>query len=130
MASIASIQLTSGPNIQANLLEVSKYLEEISKGKSKLVVLPENFAFMPENDVSFVTNAEVEGSGPIQEFIAESAVKYKIWIIEDACHALGAEYEYKEKPIRIGACKHSDICTFSMNPVKKITSGEGGIINS
>ena len=45
MASIASIQLTSGPNIQANLLEVSKYLEEISKGKSKLVVLPENFAF-------------------------------------------------------------------------------------
>ena len=54
MASIASIQLTSGPNIQANLLEVSKYLEEISKGKSKLVVLPENFAFMPENDISFV----------------------------------------------------------------------------
>ena len=77
MASIASIQLTSGPNIQANLLEVSKYLEEISKGKSKLVVLPENFAFMPENDVSFVTNAEVEGSGPIQEFIAESAENIK-----------------------------------------------------
>ena len=51
MASIASIQLTSGPNIQANLLEVSRYLEEISKGKSKLAVLPENFAFMPENDI-------------------------------------------------------------------------------
>ena len=81
MASIASIQLTSGPNIQANLLEVSKHLEEISKGKSKLVVLPENFAFMPENDISFVENAEVEGSGPIQEFISENARKYKIWII-------------------------------------------------
>ena len=81
MTSIASIQLTSGPNIQANLLEVSKYLEEISKGKSALVVLPENFAFMPENDISFVKNAEVEGSGPIQEFIAENAAKYKIWII-------------------------------------------------
>jgi len=81
MANIASIQLTSGPNIQANLLEVSKYLEEISKGKSRLVVLPENFAFMPEDDISFVTNAEVEGSGPIQEFIAENAAKYKIWII-------------------------------------------------
>ena len=80
MASIASIQLTSGPNIQANLLEVSKYLEEISKGKSKLAVLPENFAFMPENDMSFITNAEVEGSGPIQEFIAENAAKYKIWL--------------------------------------------------
>ena len=81
MTSIASIQLTSGPNIQANLLEVSKYLEEICKGKSKLVVLPENFAFMPENDMSFLKNAETEGSGPIQEFVSENAAKYKIWII-------------------------------------------------
>ena len=42
-----------------------------------MVVLPENFAFMPENDMSFVTNAEVEGSGPIQEFIAENAENIK-----------------------------------------------------
>ena len=63
MASIASIQLTSGPNIQANLLEVSKYLEEISKGKSKLVVLPENFAFMPENDISFVKMLKLRDLG-------------------------------------------------------------------
>ena len=81
MSSVASIQLSSGPNVQANLLEVSKYLEEISKTQSKLVVLPENFALMPENDLSFLDNAEVIGSGPIQEFISENAKKYKIWII-------------------------------------------------
>ena len=81
MSSIASIQLSSGPNIQANLLEVSKYLEEISRTKSKLVVLPENFAFMPEDDSYFIENAEVLGSGPIQEFISENAKKYKLWII-------------------------------------------------
>ena len=81
MNSVASIQLSSGPNVQANLLEVSKYLEEISKTQSKLVVLPENFALMPENDSSFLDNAEVIGSGPIQEFISENAKKYKIWII-------------------------------------------------
>tara|TARA_B100001142_G_scaffold325937_1_gene380477 strand:+ start:951 stop:1784 length:834 start_codon:yes stop_codon:yes gene_type:complete len=81
MAKVASIQLSSGPNIQANLLEVGKYLEQISKTDSKLVVLPENFAMMPESDSEFLTNSETEGSGPIQDFISEKARIYKLWII-------------------------------------------------
>ena len=81
MAKVASIQLSSGPNIQANLLEVGKYLEQISKTDSKLVVLPENFAMMPESDSEFLTKSETEGSGPIQDFISEKARIYKLWII-------------------------------------------------
>ena len=81
MAKVASIQLSSGPNIQANLLEVGKYLEQISKTNSKLVVLPENFAMMPESDSEFLTNSETEGSGPIQDFISEKARIYKLWVI-------------------------------------------------
>tara|TARA_B100000427_G_scaffold117060_1_gene97358 strand:+ start:297 stop:1130 length:834 start_codon:yes stop_codon:yes gene_type:complete len=81
MAKVASIQLSSGPNIQANLLEVGKYLEQISKTDTRLVVLPENFAMMPENDSEFLTNSETEGSGPIQDFISEKARIYKLWII-------------------------------------------------
>lgn len=79
--SIASIQLSSGPNIQANLLEVSKYLKDISKTNTKLVVLPENFALMPESDTEFLKHAEKKGNGLIQDFISENAKKYKIWII-------------------------------------------------
>ena len=30
----------------------------------------------------------------------------------------------------IGSCKHSDISTFSLHPVKSITSGEGGIVTT
>lgn len=56
--------------------------------------------------------------------------KYKFFIIEDACHALGAEYKYKNKFYKVGSCKHSDVSTFSMHPVKTITSGEGGIIST
>jgi dTDP-4-amino-4,6-dideoxygalactose transaminase len=56
--------------------------------------------------------------------------KYKFYIIEDACHALGAEYKYKNKFYKVGSCKHSDVSTFSMHPVKTITSGEGGIIST
>ena len=56
--------------------------------------------------------------------------KYNLSIIEDACHALGSEYKYKNKSFKIGSCKHSDISTFSLHPLKSITSGEGGIVTT
>jgi len=56
--------------------------------------------------------------------------KYKFFIIEDACHALGAEYKFKKNFFKIGSCKHADISTFSLHPLKTITSGEGGIITT
>ena len=56
--------------------------------------------------------------------------KYKFFIIEDSCHAFGAEYKFKDKYIKIGSCKHADISTFSLHPLKSITSGEGGIITT
>ncbi len=54
--------------------------------------------------------------------------RYKCFLIEDACHALGAKYKVSNKYYKIGSCKHSDIAVFSLHPVKTITTGEGGII--
>ena len=54
--------------------------------------------------------------------------KFNCYLIEDACHALGAKYFFKKKYLSIGSCKHSDISTFSLHPVKTITSGEGGLV--
>jgi dTDP-4-amino-4,6-dideoxygalactose transaminase len=56
--------------------------------------------------------------------------KYNCYLIEDGCHAFGAKYFYKKKYLSIGSCKHSDISTFSLHPVKTITSGEGGIVTT
>ena len=56
--------------------------------------------------------------------------KYKFFIIEDACHALGSKYKYKNRLFKIGSCKHSDISTFSLHPLKSITSGEGGVLTT
>ena len=57
--------------------------------------------------------------------------KYHFFLIEDACHALGSTYrDKKKKLIKVGSCLHSDICTFSLHPVKSITTGEGGIITT
>lgn len=56
--------------------------------------------------------------------------KLKCLIIEDACHALGAEYVVNKKKYKIGSCKHADISTFSLHPLKTITTGEGGIFTT
>ena len=56
--------------------------------------------------------------------------KFNFKIIEDACHALGAEYICKNKKLKVGSCKHSDVCTFSFHPLKTITTGEGGAVTT
>ena len=56
--------------------------------------------------------------------------KLKCYLIEDACHAFGAKYLFNKKFIPIGSCKHADISTFSLHPVKTITTGEGGLITT
>jgi dTDP-4-amino-4,6-dideoxygalactose transaminase len=56
--------------------------------------------------------------------------KFNCYLIEDACHALGAKYFHNKKYLSIGCCKHSDISTFSLHPVKTITSGEGGLVTT
>jgi len=55
--------------------------------------------------------------------IAELARRYGFRVIEDASHAIGAEYADG----RVGSCRNSDITVFSFHPVKIITTGEGGM---
>lgn len=47
-------------------------------------------------------------------------------VIEDAAHALGAHTPGGP----VGNCAHSDLCVFSLHPVKPITTGEGGIVTT
>lgn len=54
--------------------------------------------------------------------ILKIAQKHKLLVIEDACHALGAEYKNK----KIGSL--ADMTILSFHPVKHITTGEGGMI--
>jgi dTDP-4-amino-4,6-dideoxygalactose transaminase len=56
--------------------------------------------------------------------------KFNCLLVEDACHALGSEYRYNKKLIKVGSCKHSDISTFSLHPLKPITTGEGGLVTT
>ena len=54
-----------------------------------------------------------------------------LWIIEDACHALGGRWIDSSGNLqKVGNCAFSDLTTFSFHPVKHITTGEGGAITT
>ena len=42
----------------------------------------------------------------------------------------GRFLQKQNKFFKVGSCKHSDICTFSLHPLKTITTGEGGIVTT
>jgi len=88
-------------NINADLIQ-----ENISK-KTKGIV-PVHFA----------------GHSCDMEKISRIARKNKLIVIEDAAHALGAQYKGK----KIGCCRYSDMTVLSFHPVKSITTGEGGAV--
>ena len=56
--------------------------------------------------------------------IPRIAEEYQLMVIEDAAHAIGADYKGR----RIGSI--SDMTAFSFHPVKHITTGEGGMITT
>jgi len=77
----AAIQMASGPNVSANLLEVERLAEEAAAAGAGLVVLPENFAFMGLAERDIVGIGEAEGAGPLQEFLAQLARRLGIWLV-------------------------------------------------
>jgi perosamine synthetase len=56
--------------------------------------------------------------------ILQLADCHRLTVIEDACHALGAEYRGR----RIGSVAHMTV--FSFHPVKHLTTGEGGMVTT
>lgn len=54
--------------------------------------------------------------------VLKIAKKYKLWIIEDCCDALGSRYDGKY------VSTFGDLATFSFYPAHQITMGEGGAV--
>jgi predicted amidohydrolase len=81
MPLVAAIQMTSGPDVSANLRDARAHLEEAARRGAQLAALPENFAFMGLADADKRGIAEDDGRGPIQDFLAESARRLGIWVV-------------------------------------------------
>lgn len=51
-------------------------------------------------------------------------------VIEDACHALGAEQRHGGTAVPVGSCARSSMTVFSFHPVKTVAAGEGGAVTT
>jgi nitrilase len=78
---IAAIQMASGSNIDANLLEVEKQVSAAVAAGAELVVLPENFAFLGKVESELCSLREKEGEGPLQQFLSQLAQRHSVWVV-------------------------------------------------
>lgn len=78
---VVAIQMASGPNIEANLLEAERLIRQAVEAGAKLIVLPENFALMGMTEVDKVSAREAPGDGPVQDFLSNQARRSKVWIV-------------------------------------------------
>lgn len=77
----AVIQLASGTNLQANLLEVARETESAVRTGAQVVVLPENFGYMGDTSRDIPKIKESDGEGPLQDFLADLAKRFGVWVV-------------------------------------------------
>jgi nitrilase len=78
---VAAIQLASGTNLQANLLEAERETESAVRAGAQVVVLPENFGYMGDSNHDIPRIKESDGRGPLQDFLAHLAQRLGIWVV-------------------------------------------------
>jgi nitrilase len=78
---VAAIQMTSGPDVGANLAQARALLEEAAGRGARLAALPENFSFMGLKDADKRAMAEADGKGPAQDFLAAVARQLQLWVV-------------------------------------------------
>ncbi|MGV6857695.1 MAG: carbon-nitrogen hydrolase family protein [bacterium] len=80
MSVFAAIQMASGPQLTANLLQAESLITQAAQEGADFVVLPENFALMGHTEEDKLKVKEPHGSGRLQDFLAEQARKNGIWL--------------------------------------------------
>jgi UDP-4-amino-4,6-dideoxy-N-acetyl-beta-L-altrosamine transaminase len=114
--------LYCGADVDFVDIDPETYCISIAALQSKLEVTAASGRKLPK----IVTAVHFAGQSCDMRAIARLSEKYGFRIIEDASHAIGAEYLGGH----VGNCMYSDICVFSFHPVKIITTGEGGMITT
>ena len=78
---VAALQMVSGPSVQANLDAARLLLASAAAQGAELALLPEYFCLMGMKDSDKLGVQEAPGRGPIQDFLAEAAQAFKLWIV-------------------------------------------------
>ena len=78
---VAAIQMVSGMQVAANLTRARDLMAAAAQDGTELVVLPEYFCLLGQRDTDKLAIQEPLGSGPIQDFLADTARALGLWIV-------------------------------------------------
>lgn len=78
---VAALQTVSGPEVQANLDVAADLIAQAVAAGAQIVALPEYFAVLSADEMTKVRLRETPGSGPIQDFLAQQALRHGVWIV-------------------------------------------------
>lgn len=78
---IAAVQMVSTPRVDDNLRCAGELIGAAAAQGAKLVALPEYFPLFGLRDRDKFAIAEADGSGPIQDFLADAARHHRIWLV-------------------------------------------------
>jgi perosamine synthetase len=95
--------------------DVSADTLNLDPEKAAARVTPRTRAMLP---------VDYAGHSAEMDAILELAARHGLVVIEDGCHALGAEYRGR----RTGSI--ADMTVFSFHPVKHLATGEGGMVTT
>ena len=91
--------------------------------RDTLMVTPESIQAAITDSTKLIVPVHFAGAAVDMDPIRKIADKNKVFLVEDAAHAVGTEYKNK----KIGNIGTS---IFSFHPIKNITTGEGGMFCS
>ena len=78
---LAAVQMISGPDVAANLRQADALIGQAAGQGAELVALPEYFCLMSDDETQKRNLREVEGRGPLQDFLADAAQRHGVWLV-------------------------------------------------
>jgi nitrilase len=78
---VAAIQMVSGASVDGNLDAAGRLIAEAAADGAELVALPEYFCLMGRKDTDKVDARETPGHGTIQDFLAATARRHRVWLV-------------------------------------------------
>ncbi len=87
---LAAIQMVSAPEVPANLAAAGRLIAAAAAAGAQLVALPEYFCILGRHETDKVKVREADGSGPIQDFLAEAANRNRVWLVGGTLPLLSA----------------------------------------
>ena len=78
---VAAVQMVSTTQVATNLATAAQLIAEAAGTGARLVALPEYFCLMGRQDSDKVAVREVDGHGPIQDFLATQARQHGVWLV-------------------------------------------------